>query len=124
MGDYDNLFDAALSRADGAIRGVMGATAQIISGAMAGATLIGVFDDPENIGYAGTGVRVEGSSPSFFVKTTEVRLVRRLDSLTINADVFWVDRVGPDDCGSCYLWLGRGTPPAAPRRRQGGMLCP
>ncbi|HFS5794217.1 TPA: head-tail joining protein [Citrobacter werkmanii] len=25
--------------------------------------------------------------------------------------------MGPDDCGSCHIWLGTGSPPAATRRR-------
>ncbi|STI87753.1 minor capsid protein [Escherichia coli] len=77
----------------------------------------GVFDDPENISYAGQGVRVEGSSPSLFVRTDEVRQLRRGDTLTIGEENFWVDRVSPDDGGSCHLWLGRGVPPAVNRRR-------
>ncbi|EFI2574971.1 phage tail protein, partial [Escherichia coli] len=38
-------------------------------------------------------------------------------TLTINGEIFWVDRVSPDDGGSCYLWLNRGQPPAVNRRR-------
>ncbi|SQD04629.1 Tail attachment protein (Minor capsid protein FII) [Escherichia coli] len=72
----------------------------------------GVFDDPESLGFAGSGVRIEGSSPSLFVRTDTVRAVRRGDTLTINGEIFWVDRVSPDDGGSCYLWLNRGQPPA------------
>ncbi|EEW1866031.1 hypothetical protein D9I62_23820 [Escherichia coli] len=77
----------------------------------------GVFDDPENISYAGQGVRVEGSSPSLFVRTDDVRQLRRGDTLTIGEENFWIDRVSPDDGGSCHLWLGRGVPPAVNRRR-------
>ncbi len=82
-----------------------------------GAVIRGVFDDPENISYAGQGVRVEGSSPSLFVRTDDVRQLRRGDTLTIGEENFWVDRVSPDDGGSCHLWLGRGVPPAVNRRR-------
>ncbi|MFV2374133.1 head-tail joining protein, partial [Escherichia coli] len=39
------------------------------------------------------------------------------DTLTINGETFWVDRVSPDDGGSCYLWLNRGQPPSVNRRR-------
>ncbi|EES9597353.1 phage tail protein, partial [Escherichia coli] len=56
-------------------------------------------------------------SPSLFVRTDTVRAVRRGDTLTINGETFWVDRVSPDDGGSCYLWLNRGQPPAVNRRR-------
>jgi len=117
VADFDNLFDAAMSRADDTIRGVMGAKATVTSGALLGATLNGVFDDPENIGYAGAGIRIEGTSPSLFVKTATVNRLERLDVLTINGRIFWVDRIGPDDCGSCHIWLGNGTPPSGTRRR-------
>ncbi|EEQ4485564.1 head-tail joining protein, partial [Escherichia coli] len=52
-----------------------------------------------------------------FVRTDDVRQLRRGDTLTINGEMFWVDRVSPDDGGSCYLWLNRGQPPAVNRRR-------
>ncbi|KIU72858.1 head-tail joining protein [Bacillus thuringiensis Sbt003] len=169
MADFDNLFDAAIARADETIRGYMGTSATITSGEQSGAVIRGVFDDPENISYAGQGVRVEGSSPSLFVRTDEVRQLRRGDTLTIGEENFWVDRVSPDDPenisyagqgvrvegsspslfvrtdevrqlrrgdtltigeenfwvdrvspddgGSCHLWLGRGVPPAVNRRR-------
>ena len=112
MADFDNLFDAAIARADETIRGYMGTSATMTSGEQSGAVIRGVFDDPENISYAGQGVRVEGSSPSLFVRTDEVRQLRRGDTLTIGEENFWVDRVSPDDGGSCHLWLGRGVPPA------------
>lgn len=67
--------------------------------------------------YAVPGVRVEGTSPSFFVKSTDASELQRLDTLTINGISYWIDRIGPDDCGSCHLWLGNGQPPAGNRRR-------
>ena len=73
MADFDNLFDAAIARADETIRGYMGTSATMTSGEQSGAVIRGVFDDPENISYAGQGVRVEGSSPSLFVRTDDVR---------------------------------------------------
>ena len=111
MADFDNLFDAAIARADETIRGYMGTSATMTSGEQSGAVIRGVFDDPENISYAGQGVRVEGSSPSLFVRTDDVRQLRRGDTLTIGEENFWIDRVSPDDGGSCYLWLNRGQPP-------------
>ncbi|EFN5274906.1 phage tail protein, partial [Escherichia coli] len=108
MADFDNLFDAAIVRADETIRGYMGTSATMTSGEQSGAVIRGVFDDPENISYAGQGVRVEGSSPSLFVRTDDVRQLRRGDTLTIGEENFWIDRVSPDDGGSCHLWLGRG----------------
>ena len=116
MADFDNLFDEAMSRADGAIRSVMGAEAKVTSGALSGITLVGVFDDPENIGYAAPGIRVEGTSPTLFVETTTISQLRRLDTLTLNGRSFWVDRIGPDDCGSCHILLSNGSPPASQRR--------
>lgn len=117
VADSDNLFDAAIARADETIRGYMGTSATMTSGELSGAVIRGVFDDPENISYAGQGVRVEGSSPSLFVRTDDVRQLRRGDTLTIGEENFWVDRISPDDGGSCHLWLGRGVPPAVNRRR-------
>lgn len=115
--DFDNVFDEAIYRADDVILTVMGVEAYITSGVLVGKRIFGVFDDPENIAYAGEGVRVEGTSPSFFVKSEMVGQLVRLDTLTINKENFWVDRVGPDDGGSRYIWLGRGKPPASNRRR-------
>ncbi len=37
----------------------------ITSGVLAGATLTGVFDDPESVSYAAGGVRIE-DKPTFF----------------------------------------------------------
>ncbi|EAA8353987.1 phage tail protein [Salmonella enterica] len=117
MSQTDNLFDTAIARADEIIRGYMGTSATITSGVQSGAVLCGVFDDPENISYAGMGVRVEGSSPSLFVRSDAARLLRRGDTLAIGNENFWIDRISPDDGGSCHLWLGRGVPPAVNRRR-------
>lgn len=117
MRDFKNAFDAALAGVDSTIVEVMGVRAQFTSGAQRGGEVLGVFDDPESLGFAGGGVRIEGSSPSLFVRTDTVRAVRRGDTLTINGGMFWVDRVSPDDGGSCYLWLNRGQPPAVNRRR-------
>lgn len=97
--------------------GYMGTSATMTSGEQSGAVIRGVFDDPENISYAGQGMRVEGSSPSLFVRTDDVRQLRRGDTLTIGEENFWIDRISPDDGGSCHLWLGRGVPPAVNRRR-------
>lgn len=93
MADFDNLFDAAIARADETIRGYMGTSATMTSGEQSGAVIRGVFDDPENISYAGQGVRVEGSSPSLFVRTDDVRQLRRGDTLTIGEENFWIDRI-------------------------------
>ena len=112
MADFDNLFDAAIARADETIRGYMGTSATMTSGERSGAVIRGVFDDPENISYAGQGVRVEGSSPSLFVRTDDVRQLRRGATLPLGEENFWIDRISTDDGGSCHLWLGRGVPPA------------
>lgn len=117
MSDVDNLFDAALSRADEMILGLMGTVVLVTSGSMAGGQIIGVFDDPDNVAYTGGGVRIEGSSPALFVKSVDAGLLQRADTLTINGVVYWIDRIGPDDGGSRHLWLGTGTPPVTTRRR-------
>lgn len=117
MTDRDTLFDVALSRADDAIRTTMGTEAEVTSGARAGSLLAGVFDDPDNISFAGQGVRLEGTSPTLFVKTSDADGLRRADALLIGGRPFWIDRIGPDDGGSCHLWLGTGTPPAGNRHR-------
>ncbi|EFE0036455.1 hypothetical protein CLH83_005106, partial [Escherichia coli] len=49
MADFDNLFDAAIARADETIRGYMGTSATMTSGERSGAVIRGVFDAPENI---------------------------------------------------------------------------
>ena len=46
MADFDNLFDAAIARADETIRGYMGTSATMTSGEQSGAVIRGVFDDP------------------------------------------------------------------------------
>lgn len=117
MRDFQNAFDAALAGVDSTIVEVMGISVQFTSGAQRGGEVHGVFDDPESLGFASSGIRIEGSNPSLFVLTDTVCAVRRGDTLTINGEIFWVDRVSPDDGGSCYLWLNRGQPPAASRRR-------
>lgn len=95
MRDFQNAFDAALAGVDSTIVEVMGLCAQFTSGAQCGSEVQGVFDDPESLGVAGGGVRIEGSCPSLFVRTDTVRAVRRGDTLTINGETFWVDRVSP-----------------------------
>ncbi|EAO9175886.1 phage tail protein [Salmonella enterica] len=118
MEEFDNLFDAAMARADNAILGVMGTVARVVSGALAGDTLAGVFDDPESVSYAAGGVRIEGVSPSLFVKSAAVRQLRRLDTLIIGERSYWVDRIGQEDgSGSRHIWLGTGEPPVDTRRR-------
>ncbi|EBQ5498997.1 phage tail protein, partial [Salmonella enterica] len=49
MSQSENLFDTAISQADDAILRMMGTVATITSGVLAGATLTGVFDDPESV---------------------------------------------------------------------------
>nr|WP_250153641.1 head-tail joining protein [Cedecea lapagei] len=117
VGDFDNLFDAAISRADDTILDTMATSVQITSGAMEGVVITGVFDDPESISYPAGGIRIEGTAPTLFVKAVLVSQLRRMDMLTVGGEAYWVDRVGPDDCGSCHVVLGRGKPPAGNRRQ-------
>lgn len=124
MSQTDNLFDTAMSIADDTIISVMGTTATITSGVLAGTSLTGVFDDPESVSYAAGGVRIEGVSPSFFVKSSAVRQLKRADTLVIggcgrfDGQNYWVDRMGPEESsGSRVIWLGTGDPPTDTRRR-------
>ncbi|EAB8478529.1 phage tail protein [Salmonella enterica] len=124
MSQTDNLFDTAMSIADDTIISVMGTTATITSGVLAGTSLTGVFDDPESVSYAAGGVRIEGVSPSFFVKSSAVRQLKRADTLVIGGcgrfggQNYWVDRMGPEESsGSRVIWLGTGDPPTDTRRR-------
>ncbi|WP_407228427.1 head-tail joining protein [Escherichia coli] len=78
MADFDNLFDAAIVRADETIRGYMGTSATMTSGEQSGAVIRGVFLMTLKISaMPDRGVRVEGSSPSLFVRTDDVRQLRR-----------------------------------------------
>ncbi|HGG6549933.1 TPA: head-tail joining protein [Salmonella enterica subsp. enterica serovar Muenchen] len=118
MSQIDNLFDAAMSRADDDILDVMGTAVQVTSGALAGVTLTGIFDDPESVSYAAGGIRVEGVSPSVFVKSVAARQLKRADTLIIDGRSYWVDRMGTEDgSGSRHIWLGAGDPPQDTRRR-------
>ncbi|EGK2314646.1 phage tail protein, partial [Salmonella enterica] len=70
------------------------------------------------------GVRIEGVSPSFFVKSSAVRQLKRADTLVIGGcgrfggQNYWVDRMGPEESsGSRVIWLGTGDPPTDTRRR-------
>lgn len=117
MSQSENLFDTAISQADDAILRVMGTVATITSGVLAGATLTGVFDDPESVSYAAGGVRIEGDKPTFFVKTSLTVHLKRPDTLTILGDTFWVDRITPAGGDSSIILLGRGEPPTDSRSR-------
>jgi len=117
MTDFDNLFDAAISQVDDTILEVMGGIIQILTGELAGKTITGVFDNPDSTGYPEPGIRVEGTSPALFVKTALIAGLKKPDTLTVNGKTYWVDRVGEDDCGSCHIWLGTGSPPVSARRR-------
>ena len=55
MRDFQNAFDAALAGVDSTIVEVMGLCAQFTSGAQCGGEVQGVFDDPESLGFAGSG---------------------------------------------------------------------
>lgn len=116
MADLDNLFDIAMARADGEILNVMGTEAKITtqSGVI---PVLGVFDDPASIGYASEGIRIDGTSPTLFVKSADIVGVQRLDSVMIGESRYWVDRIGPDDAGSRHIYLGTGEPPTSTRRR-------
>ncbi|EGI13137.1 phage Head-Tail Attachment [Escherichia coli M605] len=107
MADFDNLFDGAIADADEAILRTMGIPVQITSGRLAGVTITGIYDDPENIAMVAGGIRLEDSLPSLFVRTASVSLLCRQDTLDIGGESFFVDRITPDDGGSCCVHLRR-----------------
>lgn len=117
MTEFDSLFDRAMAIADNAIQETMATTVTITSGRLAGMTVSGVFDDPDSITLAGGGIRLEGSLPSLFVSASVAHQLRRLDTLTLGGEAYWVDRIGPSDCGSCHIGLGKGPPPTSNRRQ-------
>ncbi|AUX03375.1 Phage capsid and scaffold [Escherichia coli] len=90
MRDFQNAFDAALAGVDSTIVEVMGISAQFTSGAQRGGEVQGVFDDPESLGFASSGIRIEGSSPSLFVRTDTVRAVRRGEPPRVSWRVFYL----------------------------------
>ncbi|MEC5321169.1 head-tail joining protein [Brenneria populi subsp. brevivirga] len=117
MADFDNVFDSAISDADNVILRVMATEVKISSGPDVH-PVRAVFDDPESISFAsGGGVRIDGTSPSLFVKSADVSWLQRLDVVEIAGIRYWVDRIGPDDSGSRYIYLGTGEPPIINRRR-------
>ncbi len=73
MRDFQNAFDAALAGVDSTIVEVIGSV-RSSPRAQCGSEVQGVFDDPESLGFAGSGVRIEGSCPSLFVRTDTVVL--------------------------------------------------
>lgn len=93
MRDFQNAFDAALAGVDSTIVEVMRIRAQFTSGAQRGGESSGVFDDPSRWVLPVAKVRIEGCSPSLFVRMDTVRAVRRGDTLTINGEMFG---------GSCF----------------------
>ena len=109
MSGFDNLFDAAISRADKTIRTVMGVTVKVTSGALSGAEFTGVFDDPSEVGYPGAGIRVEGTSPSVFVQTSLVSLLRRPESARTIADPVisgWAPDIPPPETAADRRFYG------------------
>ncbi|MEN3257306.1 head-tail joining protein [Sodalis endosymbiont of Spalangia cameroni] len=116
MGGFDNLFDEALSDADSRIITVMGRETEVfINGAPT--PVRAVFDLAESVDYAaGSNIRIDGSSPRLFVKSADVATLQRLDRVRIGAECYWVDRIGPEDTGSCHIYLGVGEPPTDTRR--------
>ncbi|HAY0219012.1 TPA: phage tail protein [Escherichia coli] len=115
MTTFINPFDAALDQADDAIIRDMGIPALITTGALAGTTITGIYDDPESITMVAGGIRLEDSTPSLFVRTADVLQLRRQDVLNIGGELFSVDRITPDDGGSCHLRLRRSSAPETRR---------
>lgn len=117
MDEFSNIFDAALDQADDVIIRDMGIPVLIETGGLAGVTITGIYDDPESITMVAGGIRLEDSMPSLFVRTVDVSLLRRQDQLRIGGELFCVDRITPDDGGSCHVRLRRNSVPE--KRRMG-----
>lgn len=114
--DFDNIFDTALNDADDRIIETMGI---FISFAPGGREPIrGVFDNPDegaNNAQGGTvklktGGRIQSTKPTLFVRTSSIPGLKEKDELVIKGDSYWVEKIGPDDNGSCTLTLGHGKP--------------
>ena len=111
MATFSNIFDAALDQADDVIIRHMGISALITTGALEGTTITGIYDDPESVTMVAGGIRLDDSTPSLFVRTADVLLLRRQDELNIGGELFSVDRITPDDGGSCHIRLRRNCTP-------------
>lgn len=119
MDPFENLFDEALYGADSIIIDRMGKTALItVPGEALPREVRGVFDDPENIVGVPGGGQVDDVSPSLFVRSADVTGVAKNMRVEVNAEVFWIRHITPDDTGSRTLFLVRGEPgrstPAVP----------
>ncbi|HEJ7174543.1 TPA: phage tail protein [Serratia marcescens] len=117
MAEFDNLFDEALYGVDSRIIDVMGREVSLFINGVS-TSVRAVFDDPESIDYAAGGnIRIDGTSPRLFMKSVSAAGLKRLNVVMIGTEPYWVDRISPDDTGSCYIYLGTGEPPASARRR-------
>lgn len=111
MSTFENLFDRALFDADEKIIDRMGVTALIsVRGESLPRQVRGVFDDPENIVGVPGGGQVDDVSPSLFVRSADVIGVAKNMRVEVNAEVFWIRHITPDDTGSRTLFLVRGEP--------------
>ena len=121
--NFENIFDRALSGADEKIIDRMGVTARIsVRGESVPRTLRGVFDEAENVVLPPGGGRIDDVSPSLFVRTADVAGVHEKARVEVNGEVFWVERLTPDDTGSRTLILVRGEPGQAAPAVPGGWV--
>ncbi|MCW5003531.1 head-tail joining protein [Enterobacter roggenkampii] len=119
MTNFENIFDRALSDADERIIDRMGVTALIsVREEPVPRPVRGVFDEPENVVLPPGGGRIEDVSPSLFVRSADVTGVHEKARVNVNGEIFWIERLTPDDNGSRMLILVRGEPgqavPAVP----------
>ncbi|MBF0035805.1 hypothetical protein HAX39_24965, partial [Citrobacter freundii] len=68
----------------------------------------GVFDGPDATVKLKTGGRIQSTAPTLFVKLHDIGELKEKDELLILGDSYWVEKIGPDDNGSCTLTLGHG----------------
>lgn len=112
----ENLFDQVMALADTTIRQVMGVSVKVVSDGQV-RLVRGVFDDAESLSYAIPGIRIEGTAPTLFVSSADIPWMQRFDTVLIGDARYFVDRIGPDDAGSCVVYLGVGEPPTNNRRQ-------
>lgn len=106
--DFENIFDSALNDADDRIIETMGIS--VTSTVLCGSPIRGVFDNPDDTVKVKTGGRIQSTKPTLFVRTSSILGLKEKDELVIKGDSYWVEKIGPDDNGSCTLTLGHGKP--------------
>lgn len=118
--DFDNIFDSALNDADDRIIETMGTS--VVVAIPEKEPIRGVFDNPDDTVKIKTGGRIQSTKPTLFVRTSSIVGLEEKSELIIKGEQFWIEKIGPDDNGSCVLTLGHGKPgqlaPGGPTRER------